>query len=109
MCFRSIRQNTDSQAFLYSYLSGLSDRTQCNLPMNWAEANVLVPLIEGKGVKIHLPAPFDCPKAAAMGVLVGMVAEPRAHMLGDIHLLCYKSRVAGAAPERTWGKEGEET
>lgn len=32
--------------------------------MNWAEANVLIALIEGKGVKPHLPAPW----AVAMGV-----------------------------------------
>lgn len=38
--------------------------------MNWAEANVLMALIEGKGVKPHLPAPW----AVAMGVYLGMVA-----------------------------------
>lgn len=46
MCFRNVRQNTDSQVFYYSYFSGLNDRTQCNLLMNWAEVNALVALTE---------------------------------------------------------------
>lgn len=77
--------------------------------MNWAEANVLVALTEGKGVKLHLPVPFDHPQDCDHGCYWEWWQEPRAHMLGDIPLLGYKSSVVGAASERTWGKGGEET
>lgn len=55
-------------------------------------------LTEGKGVKLHLPAPFHSCVTGNDG---------RAHMLGDVSLLGYKSSMAGPA-QREPGERAEE-
>lgn len=72
--------------------------------MNWAKANVLMALIEGKGVKPHLPAPLGCGHGCVTGNTGLLWQEPRPRMLGDVPLLGSESSVAGCAPERTRGK-----
>lgn len=108
MCFRSIRQNTDSQAFHYSYFSGLKDRTQCYLLMNWAKAKVLVVLTEGKGVKLHLPGPFHSPRPVAMGVLLGMLAGAKGSRAGGNPHPWLQKQHGWTCTRENLGKGGEE-